>query len=72
METGVQESSLFLKEAILRVQGQEVPVLKKGRKYRKRPAWLVSELFSKLTLKKESYKEWKCNYVTRDEYKNIT
>ncbi|CAM4604369.1 unnamed protein product [Caretta caretta] len=68
---GVQESWLYFKESLLRLQGQAIPMCRKNSKYGRRPAWLNSEILADLKYKKEAYKKWKIGQMTRDEYKNI-
>ncbi|CAM4670315.1 unnamed protein product [Caretta caretta] len=68
---GVQESWLYFKESLLRLQGQTIPMCRKNSKYGRRPAWLNSEILAALKYKKEAYKKWKIGQMTRDEYKNI-
>ncbi|CAM4580634.1 unnamed protein product [Caretta caretta] len=67
----VQESWLYFKESLLRLQGQTIPMCRKNSKYGRRPAWLNSEILAELKYKKEAYKKWKIGQMTRDEYKNI-
>ncbi|CAM5085424.1 unnamed protein product, partial [Natator depressus] len=66
-----QESWLYFKESLLRLQGQTIPMCRKNSKYGRRPAWLNSEILADLKHKKEAYKKWKIGKMTRDEYKNI-
>ncbi|CAM5165610.1 unnamed protein product, partial [Eretmochelys imbricata] len=68
---GVQESWLYFKESLLRLQGQTIPMCRKNSKYGRRPAWLHSEILDDLKHKKEAYKKWKIGQMTREEYKNI-
>ncbi|CAM5082708.1 unnamed protein product [Natator depressus] len=68
---GVQESWLYFKESLLRLQGQTIPMCRKNSKYGRRPAWLHSEILADLNHKKEAYKKWKIGQMTREEYKNI-
>ncbi|CAM4583475.1 unnamed protein product [Lepidochelys kempii] len=68
---GVQESWLYFKESLLRLQGQTIPMCRKKSKYGRRPAWLHSEILADLKHKKEAYKKWKIGQMTREEYKNI-
>ncbi|CAM5158164.1 unnamed protein product [Eretmochelys imbricata] len=68
---GVQESWLYFKESLLRLQGQNIPMCRKNSKYGRRPAWLNSEILAALKYKKEAYKKWKIGQMTRDDYKNI-
>ncbi|CAM4572640.1 unnamed protein product [Lepidochelys kempii] len=68
---GVQESWLYFKESLLRLQGQTIPMCRKNSKYGRRPTWLNSEILAALKYKKEAYKKWKIGQMTRDEYKNI-
>ncbi|CAM5131267.1 unnamed protein product [Natator depressus] len=68
---GVQESWLYFKESLLRLQGQTIPTCRKNSKYGRRPAWLNSEILADLKYKKEAYKKWKVGQMTREEYKNI-
>ncbi|CAM4707287.1 unnamed protein product, partial [Lepidochelys olivacea] len=68
---GVQESWLYFKESLLRLQGQTIPMSRKNSKYGRRPAWLNSEILADLEHKKEAYKKWKIGQMTREEYKNI-
>ncbi|CAM5163476.1 unnamed protein product [Eretmochelys imbricata] len=68
---GVQESWLYFKESLLRLQGQTIPMCRKNSKYGRRPAWLNSEILADLKYKKEAYKKWKIGQMTREEYKNI-
>ncbi|CAM5168179.1 unnamed protein product [Natator depressus] len=68
---GVQESWLYFKESLLRLQGQTILMCRKNSKYGRRPAWLNSEILADLKYKKEAYKKWKIGQMTRDEYKNI-
>ncbi|CAM5108800.1 unnamed protein product [Eretmochelys imbricata] len=68
---GVQESWLYFKESLLRLQGQTIPMCRKNSKYGRRPAWLNSEILADLKHKKEAYKKWKIGQMTRKEYKNI-
>ncbi|CAM4545620.1 unnamed protein product [Lepidochelys olivacea] len=68
---GVQESWLYFKESLLRLQGQTIPMCRKNSKYGRRPAWLTSEILAALKYKKGAYKKWKIGQMTRDEYKNI-
>ncbi|CAM4611583.1 unnamed protein product [Caretta caretta] len=68
---GVQESWLYFKESLLRLQGQTIPMCRKNSKYGRRPAWLHSEILADLKHKKEAYKKWKIGQMTREEYKNI-
>ncbi|CAM4628179.1 unnamed protein product [Lepidochelys olivacea] len=67
---GVQESWLYFKESLLRLQGQTIPLCRKNSKYGRRPAWLNSEILADLKYEKEAYKKWKIGQMTRDEYKN--
>ncbi|CAM5172065.1 unnamed protein product [Eretmochelys imbricata] len=68
---GVQESWLYFKESLLRLQGQTIPMCRKNSKYSRRPAWLNGEILADLKHKKEAYKKWKVGHMTREEYKNI-
>ncbi|CAM4636979.1 unnamed protein product [Lepidochelys kempii] len=68
---GVQESWLYFKESLLKLQGQTIPICRKNSKYDWRPAWLNSEILADLKQKKEAYKKWKIGQMTREEYKNI-
>ncbi|CAM4607923.1 unnamed protein product [Lepidochelys olivacea] len=68
---GVQESWLYFKESLLRLQGQTIPMCRKNSKYGRRPAWLNSEILADLKHKKEAYKKWKVGHMAREEYKNI-
>ncbi|CAM4377561.1 unnamed protein product [Caretta caretta] len=68
---GVQESWLYFKESLLRLQGQTIPMCRKNSKYGRQPAWLNSEILADLKHKKEAYKKWKIGQMTRDEYINI-
>ncbi|CAM5167297.1 unnamed protein product [Natator depressus] len=68
---GVQESWLYFKESLLRLQGQTIPMCRKKSKYGRRPAWLNSEILADLKYKKEAYKKWKTGQMTRDGYINI-
>ncbi|CAM4512741.1 unnamed protein product, partial [Caretta caretta] len=68
---GVQESRLYFKESILRLQEQTIPMCRKNSKYGRRPAWLNSEIFADLKHKKEAYEKWKIGQMTGEEYKNI-
>ncbi|CAM4580797.1 unnamed protein product [Caretta caretta] len=68
---GVQESWLYFKESLLRLQGQTILMCRKNSKYGRRLAWLNSEILAALKYKKEAYKMWKIGQMTRDEYKNI-
>ncbi|CAM5145932.1 unnamed protein product [Eretmochelys imbricata] len=68
---GVQESWLYFKESLLRLQGQTIPMCRKNSKYGRRPAWLNSEILADLEHKKEAYKKRKIGQMTREEYKNI-
>ncbi|CAM4645966.1 unnamed protein product [Lepidochelys kempii] len=68
---GVQESWLYFKESLLRLQGQNIPMCRKNSKYGRRPAWLNGEILADLKHKKEAYKKWKVGHMTREEYKNI-
>ncbi|CAM4488283.1 unnamed protein product [Lepidochelys kempii] len=68
---GVQESWLYFKESLLRLQGQTIPMSRKNSKYGRRPAWLNSEILADLKHKKEAYKKCKVGHMTREEYKNI-
>ncbi|CAM4670924.1 unnamed protein product [Lepidochelys kempii] len=68
---GVQESWLYFKESLLRLQGQTIPMCRKNSKYGRRPAWLNNEILADLKHKKEAYKKWKIGQMTRDEYINI-
>ncbi|CAM5144011.1 unnamed protein product [Natator depressus] len=68
---GVQESWLYFKESLLRLQGQTIPMTRKNSKHGKRPAWLNGEILADLKHKKEAYKKWKVGHMTREEYKNI-
>ncbi|CAM4712535.1 unnamed protein product [Lepidochelys kempii] len=70
-EKEVQESCLYFKESLLRLQGQTIPMCRKNSKYGRRPAWLNSEILADLKQKKEAYKKWKIGQMTREEYKNI-
>ncbi|CAM4591395.1 unnamed protein product [Caretta caretta] len=56
---GVQESWLYFKESLLRLQGQTILMCQKNSKYGRRPAWLNSEILAALKYKKEAYKKWK-------------
>ncbi|CAM4648647.1 unnamed protein product [Lepidochelys kempii] len=67
---GVQESWLYFKESLLRLQGQTIPMSRKNSKYGRRPAWLNGEILADLKHKK-AYKKWKVGHMTREEYKNI-
>ncbi|CAM4582215.1 unnamed protein product [Caretta caretta] len=67
---GVQESWLYFKESLLRLQGQTIPMSRKNSKYGRRPAWLNSEILADLKHKKEAHKKWKVGHMTREEYKN--
>ncbi|CAM4534454.1 unnamed protein product [Lepidochelys kempii] len=67
---GVQESWLYFKESLLRLQGQTIPMSRKNSKYGRRPAWLNGEILEDLKHKK-AYKKWKVGHMTREEYKNI-
>ncbi|CAM4569362.1 unnamed protein product [Caretta caretta] len=68
---GVQESWLYFKESLLRLQGQTIPMSQKNSKYGRQPAWLNGEILEDLKHKKEAYKKWKVGHMTREEYKNI-
>ncbi|CAM4690923.1 unnamed protein product [Lepidochelys kempii] len=68
---GVQESWLYFKESLLRLQGQTIPMSRKNSKYGRRPAWLNGEILADIKHKKEAYKKWKVGHMTREEYKNI-
>ncbi|CAM5114317.1 unnamed protein product [Natator depressus] len=68
---GVQESWLYFKESLLRLQGQTIPMSRKNSKHGRRPAWLNGEILADLKHKKEAYKKWKVGHMTREEYKNI-
>ncbi|CAM5150605.1 unnamed protein product [Natator depressus] len=68
---GVQESWLYFKQSLLRLQGQTIPMSRKNSKYGRRPAWLNGEILADLKHKKEAYKKWKVGHMTREEYKNI-
>ncbi|CAM4557941.1 unnamed protein product [Lepidochelys kempii] len=68
---GVQESWLYFKESLLRLQGQTIPMSRKNSKYGRRQAWLNGEILADLKHKKEAYKKWKVGHMTREEYKNI-
>ncbi|CAM5085999.1 unnamed protein product [Natator depressus] len=68
---GVQESWLYFKESLLRLQGQTIPMSRRNSKHGKRPAWLNGEILADLKHKKEAYKKWKVGHMTREEYKNI-
>ncbi|CAM5135316.1 unnamed protein product [Eretmochelys imbricata] len=68
---GVQESGLYFKESLLRLQGQTIPMCRKNSKYGRRPAWLNREILADLNHKKEAHKKWKIGQMTREEYKNI-
>ncbi|CAM4547794.1 unnamed protein product [Caretta caretta] len=68
---GVQESWLYFKESLLRLQGQTIPMCRKNSKYGRRPAWLNGEILADLKHKKEAYKKWKVGHMTREKYKNI-
>ncbi|KAM7160392.1 uncharacterized protein RBU57_010555 [Macrochelys suwanniensis] len=68
---GVEESWLYFKESLLRLQEQTIPMCRKKSKYGRRPAWLNSEILADLKHKKEAYKMWKIGQMTREEYKNI-
>ncbi|CAM4491188.1 unnamed protein product [Caretta caretta] len=68
---GVQDSWLYFKEFLLRLQGQTIPMCRKNSKYGRRPAWLHSEILADLKYKKEVYKKWKIGQMIREEYKNI-
>ncbi|XP_073188209.1 uncharacterized protein [Lepidochelys kempii] len=68
---GVQESWLYFKESLLRLQGQTIPMSRKNSKYGRRPTWLNGEILADLKHKKEAYKKWKVGHMTREEYKNI-
>ncbi|CAM4569974.1 unnamed protein product [Lepidochelys olivacea] len=68
---GVQESWLYFKDSLMRLQGQTIPMCRKNSKYGRQPAWLNSEILADLKYKKEAYKKWKIGQMTRYEYKNI-
>ncbi|CAM5130495.1 unnamed protein product, partial [Natator depressus] len=68
---GVQDSRLYFKESLLRLQGQTIPMCRKNSKYGRRPAWLNSEILADLKHKKEAYKKWKIGQMTREDYKSI-
>ncbi|KAG6924381.1 hypothetical protein G0U57_017597, partial [Chelydra serpentina] len=68
---GVQESWLYFKEFLLRLQEQTIPMCRKKSKYGRQPAWLNSEILADLKHKKAAYKKWKIGQMTREEYKNI-
>ncbi|CAM4686112.1 unnamed protein product [Lepidochelys kempii] len=68
---GVQESRLYFKESLLRLQGQTIPMCRKNSKHGRRPAWLNSEILADLKHKKEAYKKWKIGQMTREDSKNI-
>ncbi|CAM4574228.1 unnamed protein product [Lepidochelys olivacea] len=68
---GVQESWLYFKESLMRLQGQTIPMCRKNSKYGRRQAWLNSEILVDLKHKKEAYKKWKIGQMTREEYKNV-
>ncbi|CAM5143904.1 unnamed protein product [Eretmochelys imbricata] len=68
---GVQESWLYFKESLLRLQGQTILMCRKNSKYGRQPAWLNSEILADLKYKKEAYKKWKIGQMTREEYTNI-
>ncbi|KAG6931740.1 hypothetical protein G0U57_001044 [Chelydra serpentina] len=68
---GVEESWLYFKETLLRLQEQTIPMCRKKSKYGRRPAWLNSEILARLKHKKAAYKKWKIGQMTREEYKNI-
>ncbi|CAM4558081.1 unnamed protein product [Caretta caretta] len=68
---GVQESWLYFKESLLRLQGQTIPMSRKNSKYGRQPAWLNGEILADLKHKKQAYKKWKVGHMTREEYKNI-
>ncbi|CAM5133163.1 unnamed protein product, partial [Natator depressus] len=68
---GDQESWLYFKESLLRLQEQTIPMCRKNSKYGRRPAWLNNEILADLKHKKEAYKKWKIGQMTREEYKNI-
>ncbi|CAM4681894.1 unnamed protein product [Lepidochelys kempii] len=67
----VQESWLYFKESLLRLQGQSILMCRKNSKYGRQSAWLNSEILADLKYKKEAYKKWKIGQMTREEYKNI-
>ncbi|CAM5088467.1 unnamed protein product [Eretmochelys imbricata] len=71
MGKGVQESWLYFKESLLRLQGQTIPMCRKNSKYGRRPAWLNSEILADLKHKREAYKKWKIRQMTRDEFIDI-
>ncbi|CAM5142384.1 unnamed protein product, partial [Natator depressus] len=66
---GVQQSWLYFKESLLKLQEQTIPMCRKNSKYGRRPGWLNSEILAEH--KKETYKKWKIGQITREEYKNI-
>ncbi|XP_073186763.1 uncharacterized protein [Lepidochelys kempii] len=68
---GVQESWLYFKESLLRLQRQTIQMCRKNSKYGRRPAWLNNEILADLKYKKEAYKKLKIGQMTREEYKNI-
>ncbi|CAM4331600.1 unnamed protein product [Lepidochelys olivacea] len=68
---GVQETWLYFKESLLRLQGQTIQMCRKNSKYGRRPAWLHSEILADLKHRKEAYKKWKIGQMTREEYKYI-
>ncbi|CAM4356191.1 unnamed protein product [Caretta caretta] len=68
---GVQESWLYFKEPLLRLQEQTIPTCRKNSKYGRLSTWLKSEILADLKHKKEAYKKWKLGQMTREEYKNI-
>ncbi|CAM4551684.1 unnamed protein product [Caretta caretta] len=68
---GVQESWLYFKESLLRLQGQTIPMCRKNSKYGRQPAWLNGEILADLKHKKAAYKKRKVGHMTREEYKNI-
>ncbi|CAM5078437.1 unnamed protein product [Natator depressus] len=68
---GVQESWLYFKESLWRLQGQTIPMCRKNSKYGRQPAWLNGEILADLKYKKEAYKKRKLGQMTREEYKNF-
>ncbi|KAG6928006.1 hypothetical protein G0U57_008907, partial [Chelydra serpentina] len=52
---GVEESWLYFKESLLRLQEQTIPMCRKKSKYGRRPAWLNSEILAHLKHKKAAF-----------------
>ncbi|XP_070619981.1 polyadenylate-binding protein 4 isoform X1 [Erythrolamprus reginae] len=63
-----QEAWVILKNSIIDAQNNAIPMKRKNRKTKAKPAWLNKALADDIKGKKAKYKQWKEGLITKAEY----